>query len=282
MALHTSSVAWVPILVFHRIVDDIPPDDRFRVCTTRRRFERQMQWFARLGWRTLSLEDAGARLIRRERIPPRHFVITFDDGYEDTLTAAAPILHDLGFTATVFVVTGLIGQRSSWDDGQPWEARLMSWDQLKVWLKMGFSIGSHTVSHVRLSQIPLDAARYELTESRRSLEAQLGISVRTLCYPHGERSDAVCELAAEAGYDVACGFGDIGPQEHGRYTLARIDSASWHPPMLTSLVRCHPWYFALTDSRVLRALRHVIRLVQRCLDRHQGMPSSISFKKLRA
>jgi peptidoglycan/xylan/chitin deacetylase (PgdA/CDA1 family) len=280
MALQTSPVAWMPILVFHRIVDDIPPGDSFRVCITRQRFERQMQWFARLGWRTLSLEDAGARLIRRERIPPRHFVITFDDGYEDTLHAAAPILHDLGFTATVFVVTGLIGQCSSWDAGQPWEARLMSWDQLKEWLKMGFSIGSHMVSHARLSQIPLDAARHELTESRRTLEAQLGISVRTLSYPYCAWSEVVCGLAAEAGYDVACGGSEISRREHGRYILARIDPASWHPPLLTSLVRCHPWYFAVTGSGVLHAPRRVIRLARRCLTGHQGMPSSISFKKL--
>jgi peptidoglycan/xylan/chitin deacetylase (PgdA/CDA1 family) len=270
----------VPILVFHRIVDDLPPGDRFRVCITRRRFERQMQWFARLGWRTLSLEDAGARLIRRERIPPRHFVITFDDGYEDTLTAAAPILCDLGFTATVFVVTGLLGQCSSWDAGQPWEAQLMSWDQLKEWLKMGFSIGSHSVSHARVSHIPLDAARYELTESRRALEAHLGISVRTFCYPYGEWSDAVCKLAAEAGYDVACGCSEIGRREHGRYILARIDPASWHPPLLTALVRCHPWYFALTGSGVLHAPRRVSRLVRRRIAGHHGMPSSITFEKL--
>jgi peptidoglycan/xylan/chitin deacetylase (PgdA/CDA1 family) len=34
----------------------------------------------------------------------------FDDGYEDTFTNAFPILSEFGFTANLFVITGLLGE----------------------------------------------------------------------------------------------------------------------------------------------------------------------------
>ncbi len=240
--MHSSNttIQWIPILGYHRVVEELPPRDYWNVCTTRQRFYEQMAWFARLGWRTLSLEEAGARLVRGERVPPQHFVITFDDGYVDTLTVALPILEQFGFTATVFMVAGLVGQQSIWDDGHSWVAPLMTWEQLGEVVRRGFSVGSHTVSHPHLSRLPGDAVRRELIDSRSMLEKQLGIPVRTFCYPYGDWSTDVCAAVAEAGYDVACN--NVGRREHGRYILARTDPGYWHPA-LTPLVRSQPWYF---------------------------------------
>ena len=40
--------------------------------------------------------------------------VTFDDGYEDFLDAAVPTLEKLGFSATVFVVAGMLGSENTW------------------------------------------------------------------------------------------------------------------------------------------------------------------------
>jgi len=50
----------------------------------------------------LPLEEAGDRLLRGD-LPARAACITFDDGYENNLTVAAPILERYGLPATVFV-----------------------------------------------------------------------------------------------------------------------------------------------------------------------------------
>jgi peptidoglycan/xylan/chitin deacetylase (PgdA/CDA1 family) len=258
-------IQWIPILGYHRLVEATPADDSWHICTRRERFQRQMEWFARLGWRTLSLEEAGARLMRGERIPPRHFVITFDDGYLDTLTVGIPILRDLGFTATVFVVSGLVGERNEWDKGIGHVAPLMTWTQLEQVLGLGFSIGSHTVTHPHLDRLPSDVARRELLESRQVLERRLGVPIRTFCYPYGHWNEQVRALVAHAGYDVACD--ETGRSAHGRYTLARTNPGYW-PPALTPLVRSQSWYYTLNRSGVLglpRRLKQALRPARRGL-----------------
>ena len=52
------------------------------------------------------------------------FAVTFDDGYADNLTLAAPVLKRLGISATVFVTTDFIGSD-----------RLFWWEQLGVMLR---------------------------------------------------------------------------------------------------------------------------------------------------
>lgn len=255
-------VPWLPVLGYHRIVDTIPPNDYWNVCTTRSRFEAQMRWFARLGWRSLSLEDVAERLVRGERFPARHFTITFDDGYADNLMVAAPILKSFGFTATVFVVTGYVGQPSLWDEGQSWIGPLMTWDQLRVWREMGFSVGSHTVSHAHLGRLPRDAALAELVESRSTLEAELNAPIRTFCYPYGDWTRETAELVAAAGYDIACN--NLGRLEHGRYFLARTNPEYW-APIFTPTIRCQEWYFTASRNGLLDYPRRYVGALRRRL-----------------
>lgn len=233
---------WLPILSYHRIVDKVPADDYSDICTPRRLFARQMHVLARAGYRTLSLEDVGALLARNEPMPARRFVITFDDGYEDVYREAVPILRMLGFTATVFIVSGFVGQMNVWDEGKGCLAPLLNWDQIKKLLQAGFSIGSHTVSHPDLSQLSRDNVWYEVSQSRKSLEQTLGAPVQTFCYPYGKWTDTTCEVVREAGYALACN--DVWRPEHERYALARTDIHHCVTPW-TMLLRCHETCFML-------------------------------------
>jgi peptidoglycan/xylan/chitin deacetylase (PgdA/CDA1 family) len=93
----------VPILTFHRVNDD---DDPFMPSLPTAVFAGQMAHIAR-HYRVLTAEDLAARL-QGGRVPRNALAITFDDGYRDNLTHAAPILKRLGLPATIFLVTGHI------------------------------------------------------------------------------------------------------------------------------------------------------------------------------
>ena len=103
-----------PILTYHRVNDH---GDPFFAAVPTLVFERQAKHLAR-HYTVLTVEDLVDR-IRTGAIPRNAAAITFDDGYRDTLTHAAPILAGLGLPATVFLATGFIGTTEV-----PWYDRL--------------------------------------------------------------------------------------------------------------------------------------------------------------
>ena len=100
------------ILIFHRVLPK--PDPLFDDIPDVVRFEEQMRWVARW-FNVLPLAEAVVRL-RAGALPARALAITFDDGYADNATVAAPLLRRLGLTATFFVTTGVLGGGRMWND----------------------------------------------------------------------------------------------------------------------------------------------------------------------
>src|SRR5438034_3938837 len=93
----------VPILTFHRVNND---DDPFMPSLPTAVFADRMAHIAR-HYRVLTVEELAERL-QEGRVPRNALGLTFDDGYRDNLTHAAPILKRLGLPATAFLVTGHI------------------------------------------------------------------------------------------------------------------------------------------------------------------------------
>lgn len=67
--------------------------------------------------RALSMDQVLAHCEARRPFPARSYAITFDDGFENNLSVAAPILADLGIPATIYVTSGLVESNGmSWID----------------------------------------------------------------------------------------------------------------------------------------------------------------------
>ena len=165
------------------------------------RFRAQMKMFRVLGYSVISLDDAAAGLRGEIALPPRPLVLTFDDAYVDFLASAAPVLKAHGYPATVYAVSGLIGTTSSWDAGVgPEPAPLMNAAQLREVQDMGFTIGSHSKSHLRLAQQEDACIAAETRDSKTALEDLLGRRVDHFCYPYGSHDLRAVQAAAAAGY----------------------------------------------------------------------------------
>ena len=104
-----------------------------------------------------------------------------------------------------FLVAGRLGGRNEWEiaEGEA-QAALMDDAQVRDWLAAGHEIGSHTLTHPRLTRLPVSEAREEITASRKKLEDQFGVPIEHFCYPYGDWNDAVRELVMAAGYKTAC------------------------------------------------------------------------------
>jgi peptidoglycan/xylan/chitin deacetylase (PgdA/CDA1 family) len=192
----------LPILSYHNVAI-APKDAPFKLLYVNPDgFERQLWTLRRLGLRGVSTSEGIGRLSNGTS--RGCVVFTFDDGYADTLTMAAPLLKRYGFGATCYVVSGAVGTYNRWDAEFLRERKpLMSRDQLDQWLAAGMEVGSHSLSHQRLHELPQDAARHEIAESRTALRNMLGVPIEHFAYPFGHFTADVVELVRHAGYSSA-------------------------------------------------------------------------------
>ena len=79
----------------------------------------------------------------------------------------------------------------------------MTWPMLKSMRQDGFTIGSHTRSHVSLPMEPADVTHEELSGSKQALESALGCSIDHFAYPGGQFTPAVVERLDACGYRYA-------------------------------------------------------------------------------
>ena len=208
--------------MYHRI-GDTSQDRRYSVSPPR--FEKQMQFLSDHGYHVASLEAFTKALEGLVSLPDNSVVLTFDDGFQETFEHAVPILKQFGYPATFFLVTGLVGKTNEWIEhrGYP-TARLMGWEEAQRLKVEGFGLGSHTVSHPRLTEIDWVAARKEIEESKRRLEDRLGVPVQFFAYPYGLFDSCIRDLVREAGYSAACSTrAGFNTAEADRFALRRLD-----------------------------------------------------------
>jgi peptidoglycan/xylan/chitin deacetylase (PgdA/CDA1 family) len=192
----------LPILCYHNVAT-APKDAPFKLLyVSPERFERQLWTLRRLGLRGVSTSEGIARL--RNGTSRGCVVFTFDDGYADTFTTAAPLMKRYGFSATCYVVSGAVGTYNRWDAEHLRETKpLMRREQIDQWLAAGMEVGSHSCSHARLHELPKDAALYEIGESRTALRTMFGVPVEHFAYPFGHFTADIVELVRRAGYSSA-------------------------------------------------------------------------------
>jgi peptidoglycan/xylan/chitin deacetylase (PgdA/CDA1 family) len=178
------------------------------------------QWVHRLAVSPDALErQLRAVLAQRYRPVPaadvvagrgRLLHVTFDDAFRSVLDAL-PALERLGVPATVFASTALAdgglpfpvltrAEKGETSDG---DLRTLDWDGLRELADRGVEVGSHAVSHGRLTQMGDHELDRELRESRERIESELGRRCRFVAYPFGDHDERVAAAARAAGYEAA-------------------------------------------------------------------------------
>jgi len=106
------SRARLSIFIFHRVRPT--PDPLFPDVPDAARFDRMLAWL-RAWFNVLPLGEA-VRRLGTGTLPARCAALTFDDGYEDNVSVAFPILRKHGLTATFFIATGYLDGGCMWND----------------------------------------------------------------------------------------------------------------------------------------------------------------------
>lgn len=198
----------VPILNYHKV-------DYYNhaLSLSPEQFDEQMAYLAKEGYQTISPDRLMAYLNYGRKLPEKPILITFDDGYADNYIYAYPILKKYGFTATIFVVTSLVGS----------DERYMTWEQAREMQQNGFVIGSHTVNHRPLTKQSDQEVLAELSESRDIIKQNLGTFPKYFAYPTGAYNQNIENLVKQSGYVAAftIRYGQAGC-DSDPYALERI------------------------------------------------------------
>ena len=82
-------------------------------------------------------------------------------------------------------------------------AEAMSWADVRGLVAHGIEVGSHTVTHPNLELLSSDEVAWELGESKKRLERELGVPCESFCYPYGTFAPWVPAMVQKAGYRCA-------------------------------------------------------------------------------
>lgn len=200
------------ILVYHGINDS--PTSPYAVSA--RDFAFQMRFLAEQ-CRPVSVHSLVELLRRGRPIPPRTVAVTIDDGYSDAYTHAYPILRRFAIPATVFLPVDLIGAGSSGTaTSRLPQTEFLLWSQVREMSRSGIDFGSHTLTHVSLTEPARQDIREQLEKSKARLEEEIGQPVTGFAYPYGTYRDfnpEIAQLVTATGYSWAV-TGISGANDH--------------------------------------------------------------------
>lgn len=190
-----------------------------------RRFAEHLDFLER-HYHVISLLDYVNARAAGNPLPEYCAVLTFDDGFRNFLTVAAPALAAHHFPATVFLITDKAHGEAQEDSSLNWtpedDERHLSWADARYLKELGFEIGSHTCSHSALLTLSPEETEHELQHSYSDVITQLELEGPALSYPKGQYSEIVANDARKIGYRCAVTT-DRGMNEldHDLFSLGR-------------------------------------------------------------
>jgi peptidoglycan/xylan/chitin deacetylase (PgdA/CDA1 family) len=225
-------------LCYH-IIDRTTHDD---IAITEEAFEAQLAYLHEHGYCILSLDQAIDDAAGRRAAPPRAVLLTFDDGYIDSARTALPLLQRYGMRATLFVITGYVGQNNRWNARACYDKEHMSWDDLRAWMGGGCAIGGHSHQHLCMTRLSKEELEEMVQVDKRLLEERLQVVPRAFAYPYGRYNQVVREVVSqhyEIAFAVEKGSWDVRAD---RYAINRIMVLpSWSVEEFGERVK---WHFA--------------------------------------
>jgi peptidoglycan/xylan/chitin deacetylase (PgdA/CDA1 family) len=188
-------------------------------------FAEQLDWL-NANARVVPLERIVAALAAREPLPERAVVLTFDDGFQDFFSDAAPLLRRYNFPATVFLPVQFCGKTNAWPGQPSWVAEqpLLRWEQIRELAQQGIGFGSHGMSHRAFTELQPEELESELVSSKHAITEKTGQTTRLLCYPYGRWNEAV-RAAAARHFECACATSaGLIRSDSDLFALPRVDA----------------------------------------------------------
>ncbi len=210
----------VPILMYHAVSDNLWGIESLFVSPEDMRA--QLEYLTENGYDPIFFSD-----LTHLSDYDKPILLTFDDGYDDNYEYLFPLLQEFGVKATVFVITGALGNEY-----------YLTEEQVREMSESGLvDIQSHTVNHDELETLNYEEQAYQMSQSQLDIARITGKIPYVLSYPSGSRDDNTLELAPEYysfGIDMNGGIWHIEGDyfQVDRIYVSRFDTLDEYIAML--------------------------------------------------
>jgi len=216
------------ILMYHMISNPIKGAKFNSLRVSPEMFEKQLRYLTENDWQFFTMSEL---VSKKDQLPEKSIAITFDDGYQDNISNALPLLKKYKAKATIYLVIDRHNREWSSkrkkknNSGELMVEPKLSDEQVKELLESGLiEIGSHTVTHDNLPTLSEEQKHEEIVDSKKKIEDLFGIKCHSFCYPFGLFDQADLALVESAGYTnattVETGISDF--KETNPYLLKRV------------------------------------------------------------
>lgn len=202
-----------PVLCYHQVRDwkasDSKSDQAYIMPV--KTFNEHMKILHESGYQTLLPEEWLGYMKRRERLPEKCFILTFDDGTRGQFNNALPLLNRYNYKAVFFIMTVTIDKN-----------QYLTRDQLRDLDEAGHIIGCHTWNHPDLRFLKDGDWYDQVVKPNKILRDITGKIIRYFAYPYGSWNSNAIQQLKKNDYEMA--FQLNGPYEAGNqmFTIRRI------------------------------------------------------------
>jgi peptidoglycan/xylan/chitin deacetylase (PgdA/CDA1 family) len=186
------------VLNYHHVDESL--DTAFSVKPSM--FMDQLELLLNLGFLPLSINEL-IGLTSNSPSDKKFFLVTFDDGYDDFLTHALPVLEDFKIPVSLFIIGDYIGRWNDWDPLRKSRHRHLTLDELRDLESRGVEFGGHSCTHPMLTSVKGRKLESEIIGSKTILESALNTQIKAFAYPGGHFNRRVVRLTART---YALGF----------------------------------------------------------------------------
>lgn len=208
----------------------------------------------------VALPDAINALQNGIKLPDKSVAITFDDGFDNILINAHPLLRKYDFPYTIFINPALIGRSS----------QQLTWEEVTQMSQEGVTFANHTLEHQHLlnrqklksnnSHNQYEAIENEaqwltrvlndISQAEAILKGRLGYSLRYLAYPYGEFNRTLSDALNELDYvGFAQHSGGISSQSDFS-ALPRYPAAGRYAKLATLKIKLNSLAMPVLESNI--------------------------------
>ena len=220
-----AQTADVAILMYHAFTEN--EAETSSVCTLASEFERQLSALRDAGYTSVGYADLIEFVNGKGKLPEKSLLISIDDGYQNNLDLAAPLLEKYGFCANIAVIGVSIGHTTYKDTDIPIMPHF-SLEDARPWIKRGvLTVTTHSYDMHQIAavdgndcrrgvlQMPgeaepdyIAALTQDYTHAQEQLAGLPGKVLPVFTYPFGAYSELSERVLQEQGVQVTVTIAD--------------------------------------------------------------------------